>query len=116
MYEISGKLSPDAQRDWEASQNEEANVDDFEKCVQLMSAKVSQLFNIKMSDFLLEIWREVGLVTRAFRGHDMGHTEGYTMLNMDFLRDLYCAALQAYVKTLWRLPISYTDLTSEGLK
>ncbi|KAA8904282.1 hypothetical protein TRICI_005508 [Trichomonascus ciferrii] len=115
MYEMPGMLSPDARRDWESSQNEEANMDDFEKCLQLMSGKVSQSFDLNMSDFLSDTWLEVGLVTRALRGHDIG-AEGYAMLNKDFLRSLYCRALKDYVATLWRLPISYTDLTSEGLK
>ncbi|KAA8910719.1 hypothetical protein TRICI_004066 [Trichomonascus ciferrii] len=78
MNEMSGNLSPDAQSDWKLSQNEKANMDDFEKCVQLM--------------------------------------KGYTMLDKRYLRDIYCEVLEDYVDTLWRLPISYTDLTSEGLK
>ncbi|KAA8908168.1 hypothetical protein TRICI_004822 [Trichomonascus ciferrii] len=115
MNEMSGNLSPDAQNDWELSQNEEANMEDFEKCIKLMNIKVVQSFNLKMSDFMSVDWREIGLVTRALGGHDMD-TEGYIMLNMDCLGDIYCVALQAYVKTFWRIPIYYNDLTSEGLK
>lgn len=39
MYEMPGRLSPDVQKDWELSKNEEANMNDFENCIQVMSEK-----------------------------------------------------------------------------
>lgn len=100
--------------DWDLSQDREVDFEGFEKCVQLMSGNVTQLFEINICDFLTDECREAGLPPRALRGHGVG-TQGYVMLDKDSLRSVYCEALPHYINSLWRLPIFYEDLTSNPL-
>ncbi|KAA8907623.1 hypothetical protein TRICI_004914 [Trichomonascus ciferrii] len=88
MYEMPGRLSPDVQKDWELSKNEEANMNDFENCIQVMSEK------------------SISIVQHQDVGFSFGQTARSGIGHESIER----------VESLWMLPISHTDLTSEGLK